>query len=158
MSIRFKLWLGGIACATLLMAAQSLLTSMLGLSPLVAGVLVVAVFGPLAWLLADAAYAPVRDVTKTARRIVIEGQLDGRCFYAGPLDDVGKLVVIMNEVLVRYDAALARIIRLRAAPPSCNCPRETAPPDAADLVLGLDEHHSTDSASARLDEALPLRP
>lgn len=138
MSIRFKLWLGAMLCAALLVTASSLLSTVLGLPSLLASALVLALFGPIAWMLAHLAYAPVRDVTKTARRIVLHDQLDGRCFYPGPLDDVGQLVVIMNEVLVRYDAALARIIRLRAAPPSCDCPRDDSLRDAADLVLGLE--------------------
>jgi len=158
MSIRFTLWLGAMVCATLLVSALGALTLALtdwaapppaiplGSALLLAGVIVLVVFAPIAWLLARLAYAPVRDVTRTARRIVLHGQLDGRCFYSGPLDDVGKLVVIMNEVLVRYDAALARIIRLRAAPPACGCPREDAPLDAADLVLGLEPHDAERSA------------
>jgi hypothetical protein len=137
MSIRFNLWLGAMTCAAMLLAAATLLTSIAGLTMPLASVIVLALFGPVAWLLARLAYAPVREVTRTARKIVLGGELDSRCFYPGPLDDVGKLVVVVNEVLVRYDAALARIIRLRAAPPSCDCPRETAPQDAADLVLDL---------------------
>jgi hypothetical protein len=138
MSIRFKLWLGAMVCAALLLTVASLLITMLGAPTLLAGLIVLALFAPIAWMLAHLAYHPVRDVTKTARRIVLHDQLDGRCFYSGPLDDVGDLVVIMNEVLVRYDAALARIIRLRTAPPACNCPRKDAPLDAADLVLELE--------------------
>ena len=138
MSIQCKLWLGAMVCAVLLLTASNLLSMMLGLPMLLAGLIVLALFAPIAWMLAKLAYAPVRDVTKTARRIVLHDQLDGRCFYPGPLDDIGELVVIMNEVLVRHDAALARIIRLRAAPPACGCPREDAPLDAADLVLGLE--------------------
>ena len=155
MSIRFKLWLGAMVCATLLMTALAIITAALaswsapasgapaappGLAMLLAGALVLALFAPIAWLLARLAYAPVREVTRTARRIVMHHQLDSRCFYPGPLDDVGRLVVVVNELLVRYDASLARILRLRAAPPACACPREDTPPDAADLVLELEPH------------------
>jgi len=96
-----------------------------------------AVFAPLAWLLARLAYAPVRDVAKTVRSITATGELDRRSFYAGPKDDVGDLVVAVNELLVRHDAAIGRLQRLRAAEASCTCARPAPPPDAADLVLGL---------------------
>ena len=139
MSIRFKLWLGAMACAAGLLVSASALTTLLGLSALVAGIVVLVIFGPVAWLLARLAYAPVREVTRTAHKIVIDGQLDSRCFYPGPLDDVGKLVVVVNEALVRYDAAHARIVRQRAAQASGANPSEMAPLDAADLVLGLEQ-------------------
>lgn len=148
MSIRFKLWLGAMVCAALLLASAGVLSTALGVSLPLASAIVLALFGPVAWLLARLAYAPVREVTRTARKIVIGGELDSRCFYPGPLDDVGQLVVVVNEVLVRYDAALARIIRLRAAPPSCDCPRESAPQDAADLVLEFERPHPPTPSSA----------
>jgi hypothetical protein len=141
MSIRFKLWLGAMACAAALLASVALLTVVLGLSLLLASLVLLVIFGPVAWLLARLAYAPVREVTRTAHKIVIDGQLDSRCFYPGPLDDVGKLVVVVNEALVRYDAAHARIVRQRAARASGANPAETAPLDAADLVLGLEQSH-----------------
>ena len=90
---------------------------------------------PLAWLLARLTYHPVRDVTKTARSITTTGELDRRCFYAGPRDDVGELVVTVNELLVRYDAAIGRLRRLQIATPTCTCPRVVAEPDPADLVV-----------------------
>ena len=135
LSIQFKLWLGAMVCAALLLTVASLLTTLLGVSTLVASMIALVVFGPIAWVLARLAYAPVREVTRTAHKIVVGGQLDSRCFYPGPLDDIGKLVVVVNEVLVRYDAALARIIRLRAAGAGQGTPGTTAPQDAADLVL-----------------------
>jgi hypothetical protein len=98
---------------------------------------VLALFAPAAWWLARLAYHPVRDVAKTTRSITTTGELDRRCFYAGPRDDVGDLVVAVNELLVRYDAAIGRIKRLRAAPPACACPRPAWSTDAADLVLEL---------------------
>jgi hypothetical protein len=134
MSIRLLIWLGAMVCATLLVVALGALVAAFG-SWLVAGVLVLAAFAPLAWLLARLAYHPVRDVARTARSITTTGQLDRRCFYAGPRDDVGDLVVSVNELLVRYDAAIGRLRRLQAAPPACDCPRTEMLPDPADLVV-----------------------
>jgi|SRR5215212_4480680 len=134
MSIRLKLWLGAMACATLLVVVLGTLVALLG-SWLLAGVLVLAAFAPLAWMLARLVFHPIRDVTKTARSITTTGELDRRCFYPGPLDDVGELVVTVNELLVRYDAAIGRLRRLQEAPPSCACPRPEAAQDAADLVV-----------------------
>src|SRR4051812_44856915 len=128
MSIRLKIWLSSMACAALLVAAVSLLASVLS-NGLLAGLLVPLVFAPLAWFLAWLAYHPVRDVAKTSRSIAATGQLDRRCFYAGPRDDVGELVVSVNELLVRYDAAIGRLRRLRESPPTCACPRPLAAPD-----------------------------
>jgi hypothetical protein len=134
MTIRLTLWLGAMACAALLIVALRLLATLFH-DPLVAGAIVLALFAPLAWALARLAYHPVRDVTKTARSIMTTGQLDRRCFYPGPRDDVGDLVVVVNELLVRYDAAVGRLRRLQSAPPSCTCPREPAAADPADLVV-----------------------
>jgi hypothetical protein len=134
MSIRLKVWLGAMACATLLLVGLGALAAVLG-SWLLAGSIVLAFFGPLAWLLARLTYHPVRDVAKTARSITTTGQLDRRCFYAGPRDDVGDLVVAVNELLVRYDAAIGRLRRLQAAAPACDCPRAEPLPDPADLVV-----------------------
>lgn len=147
MSIRFRLWLGGMACAALLLAGLN--TVLLSLSPLTppgavltASALVLAVFAPVAWLLSGLAYGPVRGVTRSIRRIVTGGELDSRCFYRGPRDDVGKLVVEVNDLLVRYEAVLGGLQRLRAAPPGCTCPREGSDPDPMDLVLGLPSEHA----------------
>ena len=134
MSIRLTVWLGSMACAALLLAALSALVAVLG-SWLAAATIVLVLFAPLAWLLARLAYHPVRDVTKTARSITTTGELDRRCFYPGPRDDVGDLVVTVNELLVRYDAAIGRLRRLQATPPTCTCPRAEAAPDPADLVV-----------------------
>jgi hypothetical protein len=134
MSIRLTVWLGAMACALLLLAALSALVAVLG-SWLVAAGIVLVLFAPLAWLLAWLAYHPVRDVSKTARSITTTGELDRRCFYPGPLDDVGDLVVTVNELLVRYDAAIGRLRRLQATEPTCDCPRAEASPDPADLVV-----------------------
>src|SRR4051812_38885564 len=128
MSIRLTIWLGAMACATLVVVVLGLLASGLGSWPL-AGLLVLVAFAPLAWLLARLAYHPVRDVAKTARSITTTGQLDRRCFYPGPRDDVGELVVTVNELLVRYDAAIGRLRRLQAAAPGCDCPRPEPLPD-----------------------------
>ena len=134
MTIRLTLWLGAMACAAFLLVAFWLLATPLH-DPLVAGAIVLALFAPLAWLLARLAYHPVRDLTKTARSIMQTGELDRRCFYPGPRDDVGSLVVAVNELLVRYDAAVGRLRRLQSVPPSCTCPRDPAAPDPADLVV-----------------------
>lgn len=134
MSIRLKVWLGAMAGAALLLAAQSALVGVLG-NWLAAAAIVLVLFAPLAWLLARLAYHPVRDVTKTARSIATTGELDRRCFYPGPRDDIGDLVVAVNELLVRYDAAIGRLRRLQTAPPACDCPRAEAAPDPADLVV-----------------------
>ena len=134
MTIRLTLWLGTMACAGLLLVALWVLATLLH-NPLLAGAVVLGLFAPLAWVLVRLAYHPVRDVTKTARSIMTTGQLDRRCFYAGPRDDVGDLVVVVNELLVRYDAAVGRLRRLQAAAPSCTCPRDPALPDPADLVV-----------------------
>src|SRR4051812_19949864 len=134
MSIRLMLWLGAMACALLVVTLLGVLVTSLG-SWLVAGALVLLAFAPLAWLLARLAYHPVRDVTKTARSITTTGELDRRCFYPGPRDDVGELVVTVNELLVRYDAAVGRLRRLQAAVPTCTCPRAASKPDPADLVV-----------------------
>jgi hypothetical protein len=123
-----------MTCAALLLAALSALVAVLG-SWLVAAAIVLLLFAPLAWLLARLAYHPVRDVAKTARSITTTGELDRRCFYPGPRDDVGDLVVAVNELLVRYDAAIGRLRRLQTAPPTCACPRAEAVPDPADLVV-----------------------
>src|SRR4051812_49717645 len=128
MSIRLMLWLGAMACALLVVTLLGVLVTSLG-SWLVAGALVLLAFAPLAWLLARLAYHPVRDVARTARSITTTGQLDRRCFYAGPRDDVGDLVVTVNELLVRYDAAIGRLRRLQAAAPGCDCPRPEPLPD-----------------------------
>lgn len=151
MTVRFRLWLAAMACAALLLGAFAVVWTLLvaRLAPdgaatgsptaalVLGGAIVLATFAPVAWLLARLAYAPVREVTRTARSILTTGQLDRRCFYPGPRDDVGNLVVVVNELLVRYDAALGGLQRLRAAPPSCACPRDAAAPDPVDLVLDL---------------------
>jgi hypothetical protein len=134
MSIRLTVWLGAMACAVLLVTLQGALVSLSGSWP-VAGAIVLVLFAPLAWLLARLAYHPVRDVAKTVRSITTTGELDRRCFYAGPRDDVGELVVSVNELLVRYDAAIGRLRRLQGAQPACSCPRAEAAPDPADLVV-----------------------
>lgn len=134
MTIRLKLWLGAVTCAALLLLAHGLLATALD-SPLVAGAFLLIVFAPLAWVLTRLAYHPVRDVTKTTRSITTTGELDRRCFYPGPRDDVGDLVVVVNELLVRYDAAIGRLRRLREVPSACTCPRDEAVPDPADLVV-----------------------
>jgi hypothetical protein len=134
MSIRLKVWLGAMACATLLLAAFGGLAAGLG-SSIIAGLIALTVFAPIAWWLAWLAYHPVRDVARTSRSITTTGQLDRRCFYAGPRDDVGDLVVSVNELLVRYDAAIGRLRRLQAAQPACDCPRAESVPDPADLVV-----------------------
>ena len=133
-SVRFTLWLAAMACAALVLAAGGWLATVLG-SWLLAGVVVLALFAPVAWLLARLAYRPVRGVTKTARSITSTGQLDRRCFYSGPRDDVGDLVVTVNELLVRYDAAVGRLRRAQVAVTTCTCPRETRHTDSADLVV-----------------------
>jgi hypothetical protein len=153
MSIRFRIWLTAMVGAALLLVGLIGVLSVLARwqgtpadSPvplLTLGVLIVlGVFAPVAWLLAGLAYAPVRDVTKTARSILDTGELDRRCFYSGPHDDVGRLVVVVNELLVRYDAALGALQRLRSAPPGCTCPRPESPLDPADLVLDLERVQS----------------
>lgn len=134
MTIRLTLWLGAMACAALLLAAFGLLATLLG-DLILAGAILLALFAPIAWLLVRLAYHPVRDVTKTVRSITATGELDRRCFYHGPRDDVGDLVVAVNELLVRYDAAVGRLRRLQAAPPACTCPRDAPMPDPADLVV-----------------------
>jgi hypothetical protein len=134
MTIRFTFWLGTMARAAVLLVALGLLATTLR-DWRVAGAIVLTLFAPAAWLLAKLAYHPVRDVTKTARSIATTGELDRRCFYPGPRDDVGDLVVAVNELLVRYDAAVGRLRRIQAAPPSCDCPREADAPDPADLVV-----------------------
>ena len=134
MSIRLMVWLGAMACATLLVVVLAVLVTLLG-SWLLAGAVVLAAFAPLAWWLARLVFHPVRDVTKTARGITTTGELDRRCFYPGPRDDVGELVVTINELLVRYDAAIGRLRRLQQAPPACACPRPETTHDAADLVV-----------------------
>jgi hypothetical protein len=143
MSIRLLIWLGAMACAAGLILAQMTLVVLLGrwaiamlpVSLSVAGVIVLVVFAPLAWVLAWVAYHPVRGVTKTARSITTTGQLDRRCFYPGPRDDVGELVITVNELLVRYDAAIGRLRRLQAEQSACDGPRTPAAPDPADLVV-----------------------
>ena len=134
MTIRLTLWLGLMACAALLLLALGLLDMLLG-DLFVAGAVVLVLFAPLAWLLAWLAYHPVRGVTRTTRSIVTTGELDRRNFYPGPRDDVGDLVVSVNELLVRYDAAIGRLRRLQEASSTCTCPREPVDPDPADLVV-----------------------
>jgi hypothetical protein len=130
MTIRVQIWLGAMASAALLMIAVGWLATTLG-SWVIAGSLVLVLFAPLAWLLARLAYHPVRGVTKTARSITATGELDRRCFYPGPRDDVGDLVVTVNELLVRYDAAIGRLRRLQAAKDGT----DEAAADPADLVV-----------------------
>jgi hypothetical protein len=134
MTVRLMLWLGAMGCAALLLVAAWLLATTMH-DPLLASGVVLALFAPLAWLLSRLAYHPVRDVTKTARSIMTTGELDRRCFYAGPRDDVGDLVVVVNELLVRYDAAVGRLRRMQAAAATCTCPHVAAAPDPADLVV-----------------------
>jgi hypothetical protein len=133
MTVRLTLWLGAMGCAALLLVAVWLLATTVH-DPLIAGAVVLALFAPLAWMLVRLAYHPVRDVTKTARSIMTTGELDRRCFYPGPRDDVGNLVVVVNELLVRYDAAVGRLRRLQSAM-TCTCSQEAAAPDPADLVV-----------------------
>lgn len=154
MSIRLHVWLGAMLCATLLLVAFGAVASALigQLSPpaesgrslflplALAGMVVLAVFAPLSWWLARLAYAPVRDVTKTARSIMTTGQLDRRCFYPGPRDDVGELVVSVNGLLVCYDLAVGRIRRLEAGRAGCECPRDEPDFDPSDFVLDLKSH------------------
>jgi hypothetical protein len=134
MSIRLKIWLVAMASAVLMMAGLGALLA-LRLPFVLASLLVLAISGPALWLLAWLAYHPIRDVTKTARRLVTTGDLSGRCWYPGPRDDVGNLVVVMNELLVQHDAAVGALERLRAAPPGCNCPRPSGLTDPVDLVV-----------------------
>jgi hypothetical protein len=134
MSIRLKIWLGAMASAVLVVAILGALLAMQ--APfMLAGLVVLAVFTPASWLLAWLAYHPIRDVTKTARRLLTTGDLSGRCWYPGPRDDVGNLVVVMNELLVQHDAAVGALQRLRAAPPHCDCPRPASPTDPVELVV-----------------------
>jgi hypothetical protein len=134
MSIRLKVWLGAMASAVLIVAVLGALLAMQ--VPFVAAALVVlAIVAPSCWLLAWLAYHPIRDVTKTARRLLTTGDLSGRCWYPGPRDDVGNLVVVMNELLVQHDAAIGALQRLRAAPPPCDCPRPASPTDPVELVV-----------------------
>jgi hypothetical protein len=143
MSIRLRIWLGAMACAAVLVVVLVALVVLLGrwaiaLPPVslsLAGVVVLLAFAPVAWVLARLAYHPVRDVTKTARSIAATGQLDRRCFYPGPRDDVGELVITVNELLVRYDAAIGRLRRLQAAASACSCSQTAGAPDPADLVV-----------------------
>src|SRR3954447_1563618 len=145
MSIRLRISLVAMIGAALLLAGLGGMLAVAGrvafdqlrAAFVLSGLVVLAVFAPIAWLLAGLAYAPVRDVTKTARSIISPGELDRRCFYPGPHDDVGRLTNVVNELLVRYDAALGAVQRLRAAQADCSCPREAPPLDPADLVLDL---------------------
>ena len=134
MTIRLALWLGLMVCAVLLLLAVGLLATLLH-DQFFAGAVVLVLFAPLAWLLAWLAYHPVRGVTRTTRSIVTTGELDRRNFDPGPRDDVGNLVVSVNELLVRYDAAIGRLRRLQEASSTCTCPREPVDPDPADLVV-----------------------
>jgi hypothetical protein len=151
MTIRLRIWLATLVGAALLFAGMIgvlyvlvrwvmtlTFAAQVWLVLAASTLIVLAIFAPIAWLLASLAYAPVRDVTKTADSILNTGELDRRCFYAGPHDDVGRLVVVVNELLVRYDAALGALHRLRAAPPGCTCPRQEPVTDPADLVLDLE--------------------
>jgi hypothetical protein len=155
MTIRLQMWLALLIGAALLLVTFGALAALFvgWLAPNVAaggallgpfalaGVVLLALFAPAAWLLARLAYAPVRDVTKTARSIMSTGQLDRRCFYPGPRDDVGELVVVMNGLLVCYDLAIGRIRRLEAGRPSCTCPRDEPGFDPSDFVIDLKTHH-----------------
>jgi hypothetical protein len=156
MSIRLQLWLGMVAGAALFLAMFGVLVVLLRgwLAPgasegsralflpiALAGLVLLALVAPLAWLVARLAYAPVRDVTKTARSIMATGQLDRRCFYPGPRDDVGELVVAMNGLLVCYDLAIGRIRRLEAGQSACSCPRDEPDFDPSDFVIDLKTHH-----------------
>jgi hypothetical protein len=134
MSIRLKIWLVAMASAVLIVAGLGALLAM-GLPFMLASLVALAIFAAVGWPLAWLAYHPIRDVTKTARRLVTTGDLSGRCWYPGPRDDVGNLVVIMNELLVQHDAAVGALERLRAAPPGCDCPRPNGLPDPVDLVV-----------------------
>jgi hypothetical protein len=146
MSIRLRVWLAAMGCAALILVAAGLLAPMLG-SWLLAGAVVLAIFAPLAWLLAWAAFYRVRDVAKTAHSITTTGELDRRCFYPGPRDDVGELVVAVNELLVRYDLAIGRIRRLEAAASTCGCAREASETEPSDLVLEIDRHVTSGTPS-----------
>lgn len=163
MSIRLRIWLATMIGAAVMLVGLggvlAVLMPRLVPSASAAGanlwtafeasaLVVLGILAPIAWLLAGLAYHPVRDVTKTARSILSTGQLDRRCFYPGPHDDVGQLVVVVNELLVRYDLALGALKRLRAAPPGCTCPRPNPGRDPADLVL---------EAQASPDPASPNR-
>jgi len=147
MSIRLKIWLVAMACAIGLLAAVGAALAIIVPIPwtpfLIAALVTLAIFAPIAWLLAWLAYDPIRYVTQTARRLLTTGDLSGRCWYPGPRDDVGELVVVMNELLVRHDATLGGFQRLRAAPPGCTCPRPDSLTDPADLVLETPPHHFT---------------
>ena len=134
MTIRLALWLGLMVCAVLLLLAVGLLATLLH-DLFLAGAVVLVLFAPLAWLLAWLAYHPVRGVTRTTMSIVTTGELDRRNFYPGPRDDVGDLVATVNELLVRYDAAIGRLRRSHEASPTCTCVREAVAPDPADLVV-----------------------
>ena len=135
MSIRLKIWLAAMASAVLLIGLFWALLA--ATAPIVAAGVVLALFAPIAWLLAYFSYGPIRYVRKTAQGYLARGDVSGRCWYAGPRDDVGDLVVIMNDLLIRYDAALGALQRARAAPPACACPRPESATDPADLVLDL---------------------
>jgi hypothetical protein len=147
MSIRLKIWLGAMACGIGLLGVCGTVLTVVVPVPwtpfLVAALVTLGIFAPLAWLLAWLAYDPIRYVTQTARRLLTAGDLSGRCWYPGPRDDVGELVVVMNELLVRHDATLGGFQRLRAAPPGCTCPRADGVIDPADLVLETPPHHFT---------------
>jgi hypothetical protein len=145
MSIRLIIWLGAMGCAigllTIVGAVLAIAGAVASGAFLVAAVVALAIFAPIAWLLAWLTYGPIRYVTQTARRLLTVGDLSGRCWYPGPRDDVAELVVVMNELLVRHDATLGGFQRLRAAPPGCTCPRPDALLDPADLVLETPPRH-----------------
>jgi len=135
MSIRLRIWLGAMASAIVVIGMFWVLLAVA--TPVVAAGVVLALLAPIAWLLAYLSYAPIRYVRKTAQGYLARGDVSGRCWYAGPRDDVGDLVVVMNDLLIRYDAALGALQRARAAPPECTCPRPDPGRDPADLVLDL---------------------
>lgn len=147
MSIRLTIWLGAMACALGALAVFGTVLAIIAPVPwtplLVAALVTLAIFAPIAWFLAWQTYGPIRYVTQTARRYLTSGDLSGRCWYPGPRDDVGELVVVMNELLVRHDATLGGFQRLRAAPPGCTCQRPDSALDPADLVLETPPHHFT---------------
>ena len=77
---------------------------------LVAGstIAVIGAFG-IGWLLAGLALRPINRLRQTAQTIGVERDFGRRVDYAGPNDEIGKLVTTFNDMLAELQAAFLQV-------------------------------------------------
>lgn len=72
---------------------------------LIAGVLTTVIAFGIGWALAGAALRPIHRITQTAQAIGRESDFSRRVDYVGPDDEIGRLAITFNAMLVRLEEA-----------------------------------------------------